>query len=87
MTKMSSPKTKSLLSSYFPLSSQLGFIFLFASSFFCTLIVRKGGPVSGEAKVTRWMSENSPAFIELFHDVSDPLLTDFAAPIVFAFLV
>ncbi len=87
MTEMGSPKAKSLFSSYFPLSSQLGFIFLFASSIFCTLVVRKGGPVSGEVEVTRWMSENSPAFIELFHDVSDPLLTDIAAPIVFAVLV
>ncbi len=41
----------------------------------------------GEAATTRWVSRNTPSFVDFFASVSDPLLTDIAAPIVFVFLV
>ncbi len=70
--------------SRFPL---VAFLVLVILSIGCTFLARGDGPAIGEASVTRWMSRNSPFFVDFFASVSDPLLTDLAAPIVFIFLV
>ena len=70
--------------SRFPL---VAFLVLVILSIGCTFLARGDGPAIGEASVTRWMSRNPPFFVDFFASVSDPLLTDLAAPIVFIFLV
>ena len=68
-------------------SSLTMFLVLVGLSIACTVLARGNGPAAGEASITRWMSSNSPFFIDFFASISDPLLTDLAAPIVFTFLV
>ena len=83
VTEMGSPKAKS----YSVLISRC--LLNLGSYFICQLIfalVVQRWLGEWHVEVTRWMSENSPAFIEVFHHVSDPLLTDIAAPIVRQFL-
>jgi len=77
-------KSSKLRLLYFPLIS---FLLLATFSLVCTFLARGENPVYGEAAVTRWMSRNTPTFIDFFAEISDPLLTDIAAPIVFIFLV
>ena len=63
------------------------FLVLVILSIGCTFLAKGDGPAAGEASATRWMSSNSLFFVDFFASISDPLLTDLAAPIVFTFLV
>ena len=63
------------------------FLVLIVLSILCTFLARGDGPAAGEAAVTRWISNNSLFFVDSFASVSDPLLTDLSAPIVFTLLV
>ena len=56
---------------------------LVASSTALTLAVRRDGPLPGEVTIARWMHENTPAAVDRFADLIDPVLTDMAAPVVF----
>ena len=56
---------------------------LVASSTALTLAVRRKGPLPGEVTIARWMHENTPAAVDRFADLIDPVLTDMAAPVVF----
>jgi len=56
---------------------------LVASSTALTLAARREGPLPGEVATARWMHENTPAAVDRFADLIDPVLTDMAAPVVF----
>jgi len=56
---------------------------LVVSSTALTLAVRSDGPLPGEVATARWVHENTPAVIDQFADLIDPVLTDMAAPVVF----
>ena len=56
-------KSSKLRLLYFPLIS---FLLLATFSLVCTFLARGENPVYGEAAVTRWMSRNTPTFIDFF---------------------
>ncbi len=56
---------------------------LLASSTALTLAVRSDGPLPGEVATTRWMNGNTPAAVDRFAELIDPVLTDTAAPVAF----
>ncbi len=56
---------------------------LVVSSTALTLAVRSDGPLPGEVATARWVHENTPAVIDQFAGLIDPVLSDMAAPVVF----
>ena len=62
-------------------------VLFLASSVGLTMAVRGDAPLYGEVGMSRWMRDNTPAIIDLFGKISDPVITDINAPLVFVAIV
>ncbi|MEE2768481.1 MAG: phosphatase PAP2 family protein [Actinomycetota bacterium] len=57
---------------------------LLTSSVALTLAVRGDGPLFGEVGMALWMRNNTPGVIDMFADLTDPVITDVTAPLLLA---